>query len=43
MKQAGKTRGHMQPRKQSLRLPSILLKQRPLSRFGKGGKNMKHH
>ena len=28
MKQTGKTRGHMHPRKQSLRLPSTLVKQR---------------
>ncbi len=36
MKQVGKTRGHAHPRKQSVRLPSILLKQRFLNRFGSG-------
>jgi hypothetical protein len=34
MKQTGKSRGHMHPRKQSLRLPSSLIKQRLLGRDG---------
>jgi hypothetical protein len=32
MKQAGKSRGHKQPRKQSVRLPALILKHSFLSR-----------
>lgn len=34
MKQSGKTRGHANPRKQSLRLPVLLSKHCSLSRSG---------
>ena len=41
MKQSGKTRGHTQPRKQSVRLPVLLSKHCFLSHFGnhKSSKN----
>ena len=32
MKRLGKSRGHMQPRKQSMRLPTLILKHSLLSR-----------
>lgn len=32
MKQSGKSRGHTQPRKQSVRLPALILKHSVLSR-----------
>jgi len=41
MKQSGKSRGHNTPRKQSVRLPALVLKHSLLSRTKKGEKSAK--